>query len=260
MPTEGYADVNGLRLYYQVRGSGKPLVMLHGGMGAHEMFGENIDRLAARRQVVIMHQQGHGNTRDPGRPMTYEAMGDDAAGLIEHLGFGRADLLGYSLGGEAAVQAAARHPDRVDRLIVVGSTMTSAGMFPEIMAQFREMPANAEAMAAGFMQSPWGQTYPDLDAANLFRKIGGLMSGGFDFTEAVRSIRNHTLLVYADADMVPVEHIAAFYRALGGGLQDPTFDGSRRSSPNQLAIIPGCTHYDIMETTRVADIVDRFLG
>jgi pimeloyl-ACP methyl ester carboxylesterase len=255
MPTEGYADVNGLRLYYQLRGDGKPLVMLHGGMGAHEMFGENIDRLSERRLLVLVHQQGHGMTRDPGRPMTYEAMGDDVGGLIDHLGLGPADVLGYSLGGEAA----ARHPDKVDRLIVIGAAMTSAGFFPEVLAQFREMPANAEAMAEGFRQSPWGRNYPDLDAANLFRKIGGMMSSGFDFTEVVRGLRSRTLLIYADADIVPVAHIAAFYGALGGGLNDPMFDGSQRSSPNQLAIIPGATHYDIMDTNRVAEIVDRFL-
>lgn len=260
MPTEGYAHINGLELYYQLRGDGKPLVMLHGGMGAHEMFGENIDRLAERRKVVIVHQQGHGNTKDPGRPMTYEAMGDDVAGLIGRLGFDKADLLGYSLGGEAAFQAAARHPDKIDRLIVVGSAMTSAGIFPEIMEQFRQMPAGAEAMAEGFRHSPWGQNYPDLDAANLFRKIGGLMSGGFDFTEQVRSIRSRTLLIYADNDMAPVSHIAEVYAALGGALRDPTFEGSQRSSANELAIVPGSTHYDIMDTTRVAEIVERFLG
>src|SRR6058998_751802 len=101
-PRTGYAPVNGLDLYYEIHGTGDPLIVLHGGIGSIEMFGDNIARFAAHRRVIGVDLQGHGRTADIDRPMTYEAMGDDIAALIEHLGLPNADVLGYSLGGGTA--------------------------------------------------------------------------------------------------------------------------------------------------------------
>src|SRR5436190_3905999 len=101
-----YAQVNGINLYYEVHGKGEPLILLHGGVGAIEMFGEVLPLLAAGRQVIAADLQAHGRTVDIDRPITIEAMADDIAALIKHLGFEKADVMGYSLGGAVALQTA----------------------------------------------------------------------------------------------------------------------------------------------------------
>src|SRR5437867_13250607 len=116
-----YADVNGIKLYYEIHGSGRPLVLLHGGLGAGSMFGPNLTALAKGRQVIAVDLQGHGRTADIDRPLSVEFMADDIAALIKHLGIGggRSDIMGYSLGGGVALQTAIRHPEVVDRLVIV---------------------------------------------------------------------------------------------------------------------------------------------
>src|SRR5437016_8640439 len=108
-----YADVNGIKLYYETRGSGKPLVLLHGGLGAIEMSGPNLPALAKGRQLIAVDLQGHGRTADIDRPLSVELMADDIAALIKHLGLASADVMGYSLGGGAALQLAIRRPAAV---------------------------------------------------------------------------------------------------------------------------------------------------
>src|SRR5689334_3833585 len=99
-----YADVNGLKMYYEVHGSGPPLVLVHGGLGTIEMFARILPDLAATRQVIAVELQGHGHTADIARPLSYEQMADDVAALIEQLSLAPADILGYSLGGGVALQ------------------------------------------------------------------------------------------------------------------------------------------------------------
>jgi pimeloyl-ACP methyl ester carboxylesterase len=121
-----YAHVNGLEMYYEVHGTGQPLVLLHGGVGAIEMFGEVLPLLADGLQVIAVDLQAHGRTADIDRPMRFESMADDIGDLIEHLGLEEADVMGYSLGGGVALQTAIRHPQLVHKLVLV-STL-SAGM------------------------------------------------------------------------------------------------------------------------------------
>jgi pimeloyl-ACP methyl ester carboxylesterase len=116
-----YAEVNGLNLYYEVHGEGEHLILLHGGVGAIEMFGEVLPLLAEGRQVIGVDLQAHGRTADIDRPMTYEAMADDVAALIEHLGVGEANVMGYSLGGGVALQTAIRHPEAVRKAVLVSA-------------------------------------------------------------------------------------------------------------------------------------------
>jgi pimeloyl-ACP methyl ester carboxylesterase len=98
-----YAPVNGLNLYYETYGSGRPLVLLHGGLLTIELsFGPLLEPLAERRQVIAVELQGHGHTADIDRPMTIEALADDVVGLLDHLGIAEADLFGFSLGGLVA--------------------------------------------------------------------------------------------------------------------------------------------------------------
>ena len=116
--TGQYAEVNGINLYYETHGAGRPLILLHGGLGSGEMFGPVLPALAERHQVIAVDLQGHGRTADIDRPIDIRLMADDIAALIDHLGLDRPDVVGYSLGGGVALQTAAKYPDKVGRLVV----------------------------------------------------------------------------------------------------------------------------------------------
>src|SRR5690606_17444005 len=122
MPNANLADVNGQHIFYSVHGTGKPLILLHGGINP-DSYGSNLAELAKHRQVIAVHLQGHGRTPDTDRPLRAETLADDVAALIRHLDLGRADVMGYSLGSAVALQTAIRHPDVVDRLVLVAARM-----------------------------------------------------------------------------------------------------------------------------------------
>src|SRR2546430_578960 len=119
-----YADVNGIKLYYEIHGTGRPLVLLHGGLGAIEMFGPNLPALAQGRQVIAVDLQGHGRTADIDRPLSVALMADGIAAPIQHLGLATADVMGYSLGGGVALETAIRHPEVVRKLVLVDRKST----------------------------------------------------------------------------------------------------------------------------------------
>ncbi len=122
--TGTYADVNGLRMYYETHGSGRPVVLLHGGLGNGAMFGPTIPILAADHTVILPDLQAHGRTADIDRPLDIRLMADDIAALIDHLGLEKPDIVGYSLGGGVAFFTAVRHPEKVGRLVMASATST----------------------------------------------------------------------------------------------------------------------------------------
>src|SRR5262249_44262138 len=115
----GYAPINGLKMYYEVHGTGEPLILIHGGLGATEMFGEIMPSLSSKRKVIAVDLQGHGRTADIDRPITFEAMADDVAAFMKYLGIQSADVMGYSMGGGVALRIAVRHPEVVRKLVIV---------------------------------------------------------------------------------------------------------------------------------------------
>src|SRR6266550_5722421 len=135
----GYAPVNGLKLYYEIHGSGEPLILLHGGVVGITMFGPNVAALAEKRKVIAVELQGHGHTADIDRPLSFEAMADDIAGLMKYLAIERADLLGYSLGGGVALQMAIRYPQAVRKLVVVSAPFRRDAFYPEVLAAMAQM-------------------------------------------------------------------------------------------------------------------------
>src|SRR6266446_4283744 len=139
----GYAPVNGLNLYYEIHGTGEPLILLHGGLAATEMFGEVMPALSNGRQVIAVDLQAHGRTADIDRPLSYDAMADDIAALIKHLGIEKADVMGYSLGGGVALRTAIQHPGAVRKLVVVSAAFKRDGWYPEILAGMAQMNAGA---------------------------------------------------------------------------------------------------------------------
>jgi pimeloyl-ACP methyl ester carboxylesterase len=252
---DGYASIEGRKLYYEIHGAGEPLVLLHGGAGGIPMFGPTLPALAQNRRVIAVELQGHGRTPDADRPLSFQAMADDIAALLAQLGVQRADVMGYSLGGGVALQTAIRHPDFVRKLVVMSFPFARRAWFPEIQAAFAQMgPATGEMMR----QSPLGQMFPNVDWPGLFTKIGALMRAEYDWSTDVAALTLPTLLVFADADSIEPAHAVEFFRLLGGGLRDAGWDGSGRPT-SRLAILPGQTHYDIGVVPTLAGMVSSFL-
>jgi pimeloyl-ACP methyl ester carboxylesterase len=255
MPTTGYASVNGLPIYYEIYGSGQPLILLHGGVVGIVMFGPVLELLSKGRQVVAIELQGHGRTADADRPLAYETLADDVAGVMQDLGITRADIVGVSFGGGVALHVAFRHPALVRKLVVVAAAFRQTGWYPEVRAGFERLgPATGEMMK----HSPLAKLYPSVDWATLFAKIGALQRSNYDWGKDVAAIKAPTMLVFADADAIQPTHIVEFYELLGGGKRDAGLDGSQRSSA-QLAILPGLTHYTISAAPALADTVAGFL-
>jgi pimeloyl-ACP methyl ester carboxylesterase len=241
-----HASVNGLQMYYEVHGTGKPLVLLHGGVGAIEMFGEVLGMLAEGRQVVAADLQAHGRTADVERPLSLESMADDVAALIEHLGFERADVMGYSLGGGVALQSAIRHPEVVRKLVLVSTPFRREGWYPEVLEGMAQMgPEAAEPMKATPMYQLYAGVAPRPEEwPVLLTKLGRLLAQDYDYSEEVAAIEAPTMIVVGDADSVRTAHAVEFFELLGGGKADTGWDGLGR--PNaRLAVLPATTHYDI---------------
>ncbi|MEV6248724.1 alpha/beta hydrolase [Streptomyces sp. NPDC051742] len=256
-----YAEVNGLSLYFEEHGSGEPLILLHGGLGAGETFAPLVPALSENRRVVLVDLQGHGRTADIDRPLRPELMADDIAALIKHLGLEQADLLGYSTGADVALRTAIQHPRAVRRLVVVSTPCRRDGWHAEVVAAMDGMSAQAAEM---MRRSPVHELYARLaprpeDWPVLVARTAELKRRDYDWSAEIPSITAPTLLVFGDADAVPPAHIAEFYALLGGGLRDGGFDGSGRSTA-QLAILPGAGHYDILAHPALTAVVAPFLA
>src|SRR3989441_11956655 len=133
--TGQYADVNGLNLYYETHGAGRPLILLHGGLMSNETFGPVLAQLAKRHQVIAPDLQGHGRTADIDRPIDVRLMADDIAALIDHLGLDKPDVVGYSLGGGVALHTAAKYPAKARRLVAASANIRPDAIYPEMRAQ-----------------------------------------------------------------------------------------------------------------------------
>ncbi|GAA4567818.1 alpha/beta hydrolase [Micromonospora coerulea] len=255
-----YADVNGVRLWYEIHGTGRPLVALHGGYGAVEMFAAILPALAERRQVILVDLQGHGRTADVDRPLRFESMADDIAALIEHLDLPETDLLGYSLGGGVALRTAIQHPGLVRRLALVSSPCKRQGWYPEVLAA---MATQDERVAEQMRGTPPHELYARVaprpqDWPTLWVKTGDLLRQEYDWSAEVAALAMPVLLVFADADSIPVTHMAEFFGLLGGGHRDAGWDGSDRPAA-RLAVLPGLTHYDIIAAPALPAAVLPFL-
>jgi len=255
-----YADANGVSLYYEEHGSGQPLVLVHGGLGSGEMFGPILPALGAGRRVITVDLQAHGRTPDVDRPLRYETLGDDLAGLIEHLEAAKADVLGYSLGAGAALRAAIQHPRVVRRLVIVSFPCRRDGWHAESLTGMDQMGPH---LAEPTKQSPPYAAYARIaprpqDWPVLLGKTGDLLRRDYDWSGELGQITAPVMLVFADADSIRPAHIAEFYALVGGGLRDANWDGSARSVA-RLAVLPGHTHYDVLTASGLPGAVIPFL-
>lgn len=256
----GYAPVDGLKMYYEIHGQGEPLILIHGGLGSGDMFSAIVPELSKEREVITVDLQAHGRTADIDRPITYEAMADDVAGLIRYLRIERADVMGYSIGGEVALRTAIQHPEAIRKLIVVSATYRRDGWYPEILAG--ESQLNAQS-AEQMKHTPFYEEYARVaprpqDWPILCTKLGNMFRQDYDWSVAVKQIKSPVLLVFGDADAVRISSAVQFFELLGGGQRDGGWDGSGMSNA-RLAIIPGTTHYTIFSSPRLASVATQFL-
>ena len=258
-----YAHTNGLDIYYEEHGSGDgtPLLLLHGGIGGGEIFAAIAPELATGRRVIVPDLQGHGRTaehrpaaarRGPGRRRRRPARRSS--------GIERADVMGYSLGGEVAWRVAIQHPDRVRRLVVISASCRRDGSFPEVVAMMDQMSAE---MAPMMEQSAYYRHYAQVaprpqDWADHVGRTAEMLKIDFDWTDEVAAIEAPTMLVFADSDSVMPDHVAELFRLRGGGLRDAGWDGSAQPVA-RLAVLPGRTHYDMIEAPGLVAAVLPFL-
>src|SRR5215210_5977369 len=250
-----YAEVNGLNIYYEIHGTGQPLVLLHGAYMTIDLMGEVVSALSESRQVIAVDLQGHGRTADIDRPLSYELMADDIAALIEHLALEKADLFGYSMGGVVVLQVAIRHPEVVRKLVVASASYTSEGMHPELLEMIPTL------TPAAFAGSPIEEAYfrsapnPD-DFPTLVAKMKRLDMEPFAWpAEDMGGIAAPTLLIVGDSDAIRLEHAVELFRLLGGGVM-----GDLAGLPkSQLAVLPGTTHF-VPAGSRVLERADWLLS
>jgi pimeloyl-ACP methyl ester carboxylesterase len=256
----GYAPVHGVKMYYEVHGTGQPLILIHGGLGSSDMFGAIMPDLSRTRQVIAVDLQAHGRTADIDRPMTYQAMADDIAALIHYLKITKADIMGYSVGGEVALRTAIQHPEVVRKLVIVSAAFQRDGWYPEIVAGMSQLNAN---VAQQMKQTPMYQNYARVaprpeDWPVLCTKLGAMFREDYDWSNDVPKIQAPVLLAFGDADAVRTAHAVQFFELLGGGKKDGGWDGS--GMPNaRLAILPGATHYTIFSSPLLVSVVNQFL-
>jgi pimeloyl-ACP methyl ester carboxylesterase len=257
-----YADVNGIRLYYESHGTGRPLILLHGGLGSGEMFGPILPALSQHHQVILVDLQGHGRTADIDRPIDVRLMADDIAALIDHLGLEKPDLVGYSLGGGVAFFTAVKYPETVSRLVIAAANIRRDAIPPEMLAQ----QAQVSSAALEFMKdTPMYQLYQRVaphpeDFGRLLDKLGESMSKDFDYSDEMRGLQVPTMIVCADADMAPPSHYVEAFKLLDGGLRDGGWMGEGRpKGGHALAVLPGLTHYNLGASPLFAAVALDFL-
>ena len=256
--TSGYVPVNGLSMYYEIHGRGAPLALVHGAMGTIDScFAHLLPALAATRQVVAIELQGHGHTADIDRPLSYPQLAADTAALLDALGIGTADLVGYSLGGAVALQLAMQHPGLVRRLVFAGGTSYRRdGLYPEALEE-------PESGADNLNGSVWHQAYlrvapdpgawPVLVAKN--NDLDRTFAGWPD--EALQQLAAPALLIIGDSDIVRPEHTMQMFRLLGGGVI-----GDLAELPaSQLAVLPGTSHVGLLDRVDwLRSMILEFLG
>jgi pimeloyl-ACP methyl ester carboxylesterase len=254
----GKVPVDGAEIFYEIHGDGPPLVLLHGGVTPSTTFGAPLETMAKTHKVIAIHLRGHGLSTDTDAPWSSEVMADDVAAVLRQLGIGKARIMGYSLGAAIALQVAIRHPELVEKLVSVSVAFRTDGDYPEVRQAFAEMSGKAAAIGQQLAASPLAELYPDIDWERVMRKSAEMNQPEHDWTEGIKAIKAPTLLVFADADSIRPEHMVAFWKLLGGGQRDAGLDGSQRPA-SRLAILPGTTHYSLIESPLLTEVATGFL-
>ncbi|WP_225766608.1 alpha/beta fold hydrolase [Inquilinus sp. Marseille-Q2685] len=250
-------EVNGMQMYYEVSGSGDPLVVLHGGYMNIPSMGAVIPKLAETRKVYAIEFQGHGRTTDIDRPITYPALADDVAAFMDAVELPKADVFGYSMGAIAGLQLAIRHPDKVNKLVAASVAYDAEGWQPafrEFIPQmtvemFVDMPVFAEAYRK-LAANPDG--FPE-----LVRKLIALEKEPMAWEAEVKALKTPVLIITGDADVATLEHSVALFRLLGGGVMG---DMGKPLPASRLAVLPATSHTAVIgQTDLLLAVIEPFL-
>ena len=239
----GYAPVNGLEMYYEVHGTGRPLVLLHGNLSAINVdFGRILPSFAKSRQVVAVEQQAHGHTADIDRPLSIRLWAEDTVALLRHLGIEQADLFGYSSGSAVAMQIAIEHPELVGKMVLASASYRLDGLHPGLLDGIQQL--QPEHLAGTPFQEEYARIAPNPDDwPTLISKIKQMDADLPEWSpQDIQAIKAPTLLIIGDSDIVRPEHAVEMFRLLGGGVVGD-IAGLPRS---RLAVLPGTTHITLV--------------
>lgn len=246
LKSSGLAPVNGIKMYYEVHGEGKPIVLLHGAyMTIPLNWSEMMPQLVKNHKVIAVELQGHGRTADTDRPFSYNALADDIAALLKQLKIDKTDVLGYSFGATIGLQLAIKHPALVNKLVFISSVYKYEGwikaardLFPTIVPEFFEnTPLKIQYDSLAPDKGHWKQ---------FVNKLSKFDAVPYDLgAENVKALKCPVLIIKGDNDGVELNHVAEMYTLLGGGV----FGDMTGLPKSQLAILPGMTHVTLMMAT-----------
>jgi pimeloyl-ACP methyl ester carboxylesterase len=257
-PVTGYAPVNGLKMYYEIQGSGEPVVLLHGAfMAITDDWRVWIGELAKTRKVIAVEMQGHGRTADIKRDITYDNLADDVSGLLDYLRIERADIIGYSLGAGAAMMTAIRHGEKVRKVVSISAPIRRDGWVKEgndaWLTFSPDMFKGTAAATEREKLNPIPNSFPD-----FFNHIKAAALKPYDFgADNLKATKAPFFFIHGDADGVRIDHIAEMYRLKGGG---NTHADMQPRVESRLAILPGTTHVTLMDRmTTIVPMINDFL-
>jgi pimeloyl-ACP methyl ester carboxylesterase len=253
----GYAPVNGIKVYYQVYGQGKPIVLLHGAfMTIETNWGALIPELSKTRKVIAIELQGHGRTPYSDRKLSHATLASDVEGVMDHLKIDSADVVGYSFGGAVAYQFAIQSPKRLRNLVIISGTYKSSGWLPEINNAFKNM--KPELFANSPMKTAYDAVAPDQTKWTKFLEQMIASAGQpFDFGDSnIAKISSPVLIIAGDNDGLDKIELMKTYKLLGGGVS-----GDFGAMPkSQLAIVPSQGHVSLMmQTSTILGYLNGFL-
>lgn len=253
----GYAPVNGVKVYYEVYGEGRPIVLLHGAfMTIEGNWGQIIPELAKTRKVIAIEMQGHGHTPYSDRKLTHAALASDVEGVMDYLKIDSADVVGYSMGGSVAYKFAIQSPKRLRKLVIISSTYKSSGWLPEISTAFKSW--KPEFFTNSPMKAAYDAVAPDKTKWTKFiEQMIAFAQEPFDFGDAnIAKISAPVLIIAGDNDGLDKIELAKTYKLLGGGVVADM--GPMPKS--QLAIVPSQSHVSLMmQTNTILGYLNSFL-
>ncbi|MBO9691619.1 MAG: alpha/beta hydrolase [Chryseobacterium sp.] len=257
-PSEsGYAPVNGIKVYYEVYGKGNPVVLLHGAfMTIDTNWGELIPELSKNRKVIAVELQGHGHTPFSERKLSHAMLASDVTKVMDYLKIDKADVAGYSFGGEVAYQLAIQSPERLNKLVIISSTYKSSGWLPEVNKAFEGM--KPELFTNSPMHTAYNAVAPDKTKWTEFLEQMMASAGKpFDLgDDHISKIPVPVLIIAGDNDGLDKTELSKTYQLLGGGVSADM--GPMPKS--QLAVVPGQSHVSLMmQTATILNYLNSFL-
>lgn len=253
----GYAPVNGIKVYYEVYGSGKPLVLLHGAfMTIETNWGQLIPELSKTRKVIAIEMQGHGHTPFSDRKLDFPTLASDVAGVMDYLKVDSADVAGYSMGGSVAYQLIIQSPKRVKKLVIISSAYKSSCWLPQVAAAFKAL--KPEYLTNTPMKVAYDAAAPDKTKWTKFlEQMLAFVDTPFDMGDAnIAKITSPVLIISGDNDGLDKIELMKTYEALGGGVSADL--GPMPKS--HLAIVPSQSHVSLMmQTQTILGYLNDFL-